>query len=463
MYRSLLPASLLVGAFFAGAAAAQSFSDRSGDPIAPGTGLDGPLDARELAQAMFEAARAEPKQIVRQRLETARKEAHVISERDPHYADGKSILDDGLGWSKRLLAAELAVCDSPAEKAAAYKRHWLVAWEHEHKAEERFDFGQHSYGRLMAARYDRLTAEIDWEKARAGGGKEEPRPRAERLPDFRFPESNFDGMNYLTPRARAKFEASRSDVGVLARQRVEAARVAYRERLEEYERGKTVLLDLLTLAESVTQAELDVPGGTADETAVRERAWEMAWVVHEITRMRYDRYGLSFEARAPARYALLQAEIALLRAGQIMRPNRVNRVGSIVNNPDLAKILDAKALARARTEVGRTDLNDLLRLRLEAARDGYRLRMGEYLEGKTVLDSLLDWLPRMLDSELALAANQTAREAAHVRHWKRSWQIEAVNLRKFEAGKATIVESMQSRYARLDAELLWAQARQTRK
>ena len=461
MHRSLLPAALMVGAAFAGAAAGQSFPDGSGAPIAPGTDIEGALDGRRLARALFEAARADPKQIASQKLETSRREAWAFLDWQLYAYKKCSVFDPGMmGWSQRLLAAELAVCESSAEKAAAYKRHWQVTWEDEHVAQSKFDAGRGTIADLMAVQYDRLTAEIDWVQARARAGKEKPYPLAESLPEFRFDLSDYE-MSPLKVRARARVEVSRADLGELARQRVVAARIAFRGRLVDYDNGKDYLDLVLELADSVTQAELGVLGGKADEASIRERAWEMAWMVHDIKRRQFEAKRTSVEGLDASHYALLHAEIALLRAKQIKRPNRV---GSLLNEPVLANFFDAKTFARARAEVGRTDLDDLLRNRQEKARAAYRLRLEGFYSGKIWwIDPLLQRSKRLLESDLALAAGPTGREAAHVRHWKRDWQIEELAQSKFDASRGTLSDLLTARFARLDAELLWAQARQARK
>ncbi len=160
------------------------------------------------------------------------------------------------------------------------------------------------------------------------------------------------------------------------------------------------------------------------------------------------------------RTALLQTEIALVWAGQTQRPDRV---GSLLMEPDVAKSFDAKAMARARAEVGRAALDDLLCQQLETARTTYHTRKEEFLAGTGMQDTLLEWSRRLLESELALADGPAGHEAALARHWMRAWQSEAVTRDLSERGRKATAEVMAARYVRLDAELLWAQARQARK
>src|SRR5262249_18523695 len=143
--------------------------------------------------------------------------------------------------------------------------------------------------------------------------------------------------------------------------------------------GKEWLSVIFASAVHVVEADLAVSGDKADAAALRERAWEMAWITHEIIRAQFEAGRRRDNADLPAsRYALLQAEIALVRAGQAKRPGRV---GSLLSDPAVGKNLDPRALAQARVEVGRTDLGDLLRQRLETARTGYRAQEEQFLTG----------------------------------------------------------------------------------
>src|SRR5262249_2640127 len=241
------------------------------------------------------------------------------------------------------------------------------------------------------------------------------------------------------------------------RQRLEAARIVNQARLEEYVAGRGLLFLILESSAHVTEAEFGVPGGKVDGAAIRERAWENAWMVHEITRWQSEAGRQGAADVAASRYALLQAEIALVREGQARRPARV---GGLLKEPNLAKTFDAMTLARARAEVGWAALDDLLRQRLQTARTGYRAQGQEFLVGRERQDATLEWAERLCESELALAGGPADREAAHARHWKRAWQIEAVTRQRYERGRRSVGDAMAARYARLGAEFLWAQTRQ---
>jgi HEAT repeat protein len=430
--------------------------------IAPDSGLDDPLNARDLARAMFEASQSDPKQNARQRLETVRRayQAAIV----PLVGDtvGWPMFDTLLELSGRWVAAELALCEAPAERAAAYHRPWQDAWKTERIAKAKVDAGRDPLEYLNASRYERLTAEMEW--VRAGAGKEKTRPSAETYPGLPRPEVPFDGE--VDPGAewawpKAQFEASRADLGELAQQRITAIRAVYRALLERYLVEKVTLDEFHDAAVRLTEAELAFVGSKVDAAALCERAWEMAWMTHEITRRHFIKAGrknLEYLPRPYAaelvasRYALLQAEIALVQAGQARRPGRVS---ALLNDPDLAQSFDAKRLAQARAAVGWADLDDLLGQRLETARAGYRAHWEFFLAGKETPDVLVGWSRRLLESELALADGPAGREAALARHWKRVWQAEAVIQRRYDEGREISFNLMELRYARLEAERLW--------
>src|SRR5262249_45242774 len=138
---------------------------------------------------------------------------------------------------------------------------------------------------LMDSRYERLTAEIDWGRARAGVGKEKRRLRTEALPVLRPPDAAFDfERSTLTEQAKAEFGGLSADLCELAPQRPESARSAYQGHLESFLAGKEWLSVIFASAVHVVEADLAVSGDKADAAALRERAWEMAWITHEIIR-----------------------------------------------------------------------------------------------------------------------------------------------------------------------------------
>jgi hypothetical protein len=464
MFRFMLLAAFLLDAALAAAAPAPRIPSRPGEregppgapaapaqPIAPGRGPDDPLDARDLARAMFEASRSNAKQNARQRLEAVRRLFHYEATRY-RKDELEPTFDYLLGLSRRWRAAELALCEAPAERAAAYQRHWQDAWRTERIAKLKFDCGRIRLEELNASQYEELTAAMEW--ARAGVGKDKTRLLGETYPGLPALEVPFDDeMGTRAKWAKALFEGSQADLGELARQRVAAVRAVYRAQLRLYVNGKADLDEFLDFAVRVTEAELALPSGKVDAAAVRDRAWEIAWMAHEITRRRHQEGREMFARLLASRYALLQAEIALVRAGQA---RRLGRVSSLVNELDLTESFDAKALAQARAAVARANLDDLLRQRLEIAREGYHADWEFFLARKETLDVPMGWSRRLLDSELALADGPAGREAALARHWKRAWQAEGVIQRRYDSGRESIASLMWIRHARLEAERLWA-------
>jgi hypothetical protein len=449
-------------------------------PIAPQSELYDPLGARELARAMFEVSRSDPKQNARQRLKTI----------GPAYLDvtrpllgAKYTLDYNYltELARRWQAAELVLCQTPAERAAAYQRCWEFAWGIEGLMKAMVDAGREPPNSLHSARYERLRAEMEWKRAAAS--IEKTRPLSETYPVVAPPAVPFEeGAISTTPWAKALFEDRGVDLDELARQRVEAIRTVYRTKLRLFLLGKAHVEGVLDQAGRLTEAELAAADSKAAAAAAREKAWEMAWITDELSRRKPRgnlgvsdhsawEYAMSLTA---SRYALLHAEVMLVQAGQA---RRLDRVSTFMNEPDLAKFLEAqgfpepldkrdpagyelmvrpfdrKAFVQARAELRWANLDDLLRQRLETAREGYRT----YLSGQVIsIDIQVDWLRRLLEAELGLANSPAARKAVFARHWRRVRMAEAIIKGRYDEGREPIGSLMEIRYARLETELMWA-------
>lgn len=121
-------------------------------------------------------------------------------------------------------------------------------------------------------------------------------------------------------------------------------------------------------------------------------------------------------------------------------------------NPD--KMFDRKEMAKAKALVMTKDRTVLLKERLKAAQDECDARFKEFLAGRGTLDILLDASQRRLKAELPLADTNTARVAAYERYWEITWQMETVNKARYDAGRIAVTDYAQSRFHRLDAEIL---------
>jgi hypothetical protein len=264
--------------------------------------------------------------------------------------------------------------------------------------------------------------------------------------------------------AKAKFAAVHANVRDLFRELREAARDDLLARFQEYVAGRgtrDVLLEAMTLVRDAARAADDSP---AARLAAAEAYWAQAWEADTINEWKFRAARLSLSDYAQTRYLRLDAEIALIQARA--EPGRA--CGSSVKVIDVGPLREdstgvdptwEKKFARDKFATTRSALPELARQRVRAAREWEQARAWEYLAGRGTLDILLQAARHVLDAELALSDKPVDRAAAWERYWTRAKVFELVNEMKYRSGRLSLADRMQTRYARLDAEIGWAEAR----
>lgn len=118
----------------------------------------------------------------------------------------------------------------------------------------------------------------------------------------------------------------------------------------------------------------------------------------------------------------------------------------------------SRDLARAAAQARNAEQPRLLEEMRDAARRMYTDRRGEFICRRGTLEFLdeIAWL--LLDSELALCSTDRERVAALERHWARVKEVEQENIARYEAGRVDYKDYHGSRYHRMKAELLLAEA-----
>ncbi len=91
--------------------------------------------------------------------------------------------------------------------------------------------------------------------------------------------------------------------------------------------------------------------------------------------------------------------------------------------------------------------------RLDATRTTVDWRWREVAVGRGTLDFLIEAGWRNLDAELGLCQTQPERVRAHEKHWQLMRAIEDVNKARYDAGRVSHKELMESRSERLEAEI----------
>jgi hypothetical protein len=124
------------------------------------------LVTREMAKAQFEASQSTAHDLALARRDAARL---CQQERWKEYRAGAqdATLDLTLEASRRLLEAELAVLNDPAERVAAHESYWELTRIVEDIVAQKYELGRVSLADLAQARYDRLDAEIRLAEAQA--------------------------------------------------------------------------------------------------------------------------------------------------------------------------------------------------------------------------------------------------------------------------------------------------------
>jgi hypothetical protein len=412
--------------------------------------LDAPESTR-IARARFERDRADLRELLMARAAAAR---GCYEARQREFFNGRDSPTFLLNASLWLLNAEDGLENSPSGRKDALERYWERTRVIEAIQKDGFEAGRVSLKDYTHPKEKRLQAEIWLAKAKAGHAGE-----AARSPwVYDDPRSGTDEKGL----AKARFRASEADIRDLLRQRYEAALVTWGSRAKEFLAGRGTLDFLHEAALSLVEAELELDGSPADRLAALERYWEFTKLGEEINRQRFEDGRIAVQDLFESKYQRIVAEIRLGRARAAIGEVRENS-----RRPGMWWYEDAfrddsgsqKALAKARYAASTSDLQQLARERRDAARIVYQAREKEFENGRGTLRFLLDWSQRLLDSELALAHDRSERLAALERHWERAIRTELANKDRFDRGRIAIQDYLETKFARLDAEIQLAHAR----
>jgi hypothetical protein len=412
----------------------------------------GPLDAKELAKAKFEAFRADPRDLARARLDAMR----ISNEaRTREFLAGRGTLDILLESAVRVLEAGLALGGGEADPVALCELRWEQTRAFDLINTARYEAGKINIQDQMEARWAHLGAGLALLQARAKRAK--PGTVAlPRRPDLLPDDDSSDGSKEL---AKAKFEAVHADARDLAWAGLKAARTSYEAQTREYLAGRCTLDTRLKSVARLFEAELVFAASEADQVALCERHWELARESDRINTARYEAGKIPIQDSMDARCAYLEAQLALLQArARQAKPGTAApiRPADLVPEGDASN--EAKELAKDEFEAVHANPRELALARLEAARASCEARTQEFLAGRGTLDILFESSMQRLRAELDVAPHRADELTALERHWKQSKLIEDVNRGRFEDGKIAIQDYMESVWFRL-GQLKLAQAR----
>jgi hypothetical protein len=255
--------------------------------------------------------------------------------------------------------------------------------------------------------------------------------------------------------ARAKFEATGIDRQTLITAKLETARNEYEGREKQFLAGQGTLDILLSASRRLLESDREVSWSDSERIAALERYWQRSLFVERINR------GVAEAGRLPWKEYLITTFHRLGTEMELQRLwSRQNGFRSSVGGGPPSEELPAKDCARAKFEATRADPKDMAQARIEAIAYSVTARYKQFMAGQGTLDILLAESRRWLEAELAQSSKPADRLAALERHWELAREVEDVNRARFDAYRIPVQDYLESRYARLDAELQWFRARQ---
>jgi hypothetical protein len=400
---------------------------------------------RAVARAQVKAVRAAPRELAIARLGAA---LEYQQARWKEFVAGKTTAEYLVDGFRLLAEAERGVHDQDAAaQEAALERVWISTREAERIARARYEAASFPILQYVESQIERLEAEIAWAGVRADG-----RIAAAAFLAEDGPENAEDLLDWSRGVARDRRAATATNVNQLRAQLVTAAREGVEVRYREFVAGRlfpTLYLDgVVRLA--LAERELQGKTGGAEWLVLR---WDAARMMFELARAHYEASNVPLSGYAAARYALLDAELELVRATAGKPTPRV--LTPPASDPGSAEAVEflSRDHARARFALSRADVKQLAADRVAVAAEGWKTSLEEFLAGKSVSNFPLLWSTRLLESELALADDRSHQLRAYADHWRRTRVIEAISLQRYESGTVAITQYANTRYHRLDAEL----------
>jgi hypothetical protein len=254
------------------------------------------------------------------------------------------------------------------------------------------------------------------------------------------------------PRARAQFEADQMSAVELARARLETARAEYQVLVRQRDAGKEVTFRMLGASLRLLEAALALLEKNADRAAPFEEHWKGSLETEKIAKSRFDAWTLSPEDYYAALYTRVDAQLAWEQAKAEKQAGQLVAWGAGLNGY-------GEWWAKLEFEVSTAGPKELARARLEAAGEEWLVLSRQRDAGKEVTSRLLGSSLAVLKAEVAMLEKNADRVAPFERHWKRMLETETIFKRRFARGTPAPEDSYETRYARLDAQLAWEQAK----
>lgn len=294
--------------------------------------------------------------------------------------------------SRHLRDAQLVRIINPADRLAAHERYVKHMREHEKVEQLKFEAGRIAIVNLAEAKRLRVEAEL------------------------------------AQVRERLMHKAGAEDLArerILHDERREALRTIVKARLAEYEAGRGTFVIFLEVSRQLLDAELELASKRAERLALYERHLKLVEKCAEVNEALFKAGRLSLPDYASGKAGYLADEIRHLREKAGDKPM-------------------ADEAARIRK---------LLSERRDTLREAVKARQEEFEAGKADAYCLLDASHLLLQAELELLEKAEERLAAHQAHRERMRVCERKEEALYKAGRRPLSEVLQSRAARLDAEI----------
>ena len=372
-------------------------------------------------------------------------------------AGGMDYADLALEDLGKLLTADLVLANTPAERRAAWERHWTGCHEVERLILERVAPGikQFTLADYWAARTERLLA---------AASLAEEIDRAGKLGPGSLPSAVNDADLLDSRMPRVEIEAVRAGARQVARAARDACENEYAVRSQRLMAGADTPNHLLPYRARHLAAARAAGENPPEYLAAVETLWLRSWDIEQLTRERVESGIKAFSSADvyEARDRRLETSVLLAEArrgaGKPLPLQGSLQASLFVGEPDP---LNTKAVARAKAEATRADIADLNRQRREAILTEYAARIQRVRDGTDTPDVTSAASRRLCDVELALASGKAGRLAALERKWAQAAEIERFARKRMEAGirQFTWADVLDAQYDRILAELRLAEAR----
>jgi hypothetical protein len=406
------------------------------------------VNGRLLARSRLESAKPDRMaEIRRDKLEAARNLFHA---RRLEYLAGRGNLEFFMLSALRLLDAERAVSVEESDSRAALERHWTRLRDVESVNNARWESGRIPIREFLRPKYYRLDAEIELAEVRSKNRD----PHAGTVAT-----AHLVTAGAISPKAfaRARFEASQSEVTALRQEQQAVALEGHVSGMKEMLAGRSTPDLCLVWSLRLLKADNALSKSPEDRYAAVARHWLAAREFEALFRYRYLQGRVPVQDLDQTHEWRLEAEIWLTEARAklgIARPHARDEVlEELVDEPFNSQFKHfARTLARLRFEATESDVRQLTRARLEPLRSAYEAREREFICGRGTLEFDIEAARRYVRAEFALAEREASRRDVLERHWRRLYQIDMTVNARYEAGRIPVQDRELARYCRLEAE-----------